>query len=80
MSKTTAEPGRTDHSEDDAYETLPKAAARWGVSPDVLRSRIENGILPAVQINTGQRRVIRVKRSDVAALFTPFEPTGGRDR
>lgn len=52
------------------FESLTDAAARWSISTKTLRRAISDGDLPARRLS----RAIRVKRSDVDALFTEMHP------
>ena len=55
---------------DDQAETLADAAARWAVSTRFLRDKIAARELPAYKVG----RIIRVRRGDVDALFSPVNP------
>lgn len=56
----------------DRYVSLAEAAALFGVSPETLRRRISEGVLPA---NKGGYNLIRVLLSNVAKLFRPSRPS-----
>lgn len=52
---------------------LAVAAEQYGIAEKTLRRRISEGVLPAYRVGP---RLIRVKLSDVDALFTRI-PTAG---
>ncbi len=56
------------------YESVKSAAARTGYSEFHLRELIAEGELPAYRINDKPGSTIRVRVSDVDALFQPFVP------
>lgn len=51
----------------DLFTSIQTGAAIYGVSVDTVRRRIRDGSLPAVR----NGRLIRVKVSDLEALFRP---------
>lgn len=55
--------------------SIAEAAEHAHVSKDTIRRRIADGTLPAERIG---RKIIRVDRSAVDAMFRPI-PTAGRD-
>lgn len=56
------------------YESLKDAEARTGISHWTLRQKIATGELPAYRFSKKPRSAIRLKRSDVNALFAPVIP------
>lgn len=57
------------------FISLQDAAVRTGFSVFSLRDKIASGELPAYRISDKPRSAIRVKISDVDALFKPLIPT-----
>lgn len=56
------------------YESLRDAEARTGISHWTLREKINRGELTAYRFSQKPRSAIRVKRTDVDALFKPVLP------
>lgn len=56
------------------YESLKGAEARTGISHWTLREKIAKGELRAYRFSTKPRSAIRVRPSDVDALFKPVIP------
>lgn len=57
------------------FESLQSAAERTGFSVFTLRDKIASGALPAYRISDKPRSAIRVKITDVDALFKPLIPS-----
>ncbi len=73
--KGTAPPDRE-------YESLRHAAERTDLSVFTFREKIASGELPAFRISDKPGSVIRVRRTDVDAMFKPLIPAevyGDRD-
>ncbi|GAT09364.1 helix-turn-helix domain-containing protein [Mycolicibacterium novocastrense] len=56
------------------FISLNDAATRTGFSTFTLRAKVNSGELPAYRISDKPRSAIRVKISDVDALFKPVIP------
>lgn len=60
----------TTPTKSDEWETIQEAAIRRKVHTNTIRNAISRGDLDAVRLGS---RIIRVRATDVDALFTPYE-------
>lgn len=71
---TVRRAGRNDLRQHPEYESLKGASARTGISVWTFREKIASGELRGYRFSEKPGSAIRVKRTDVDALFKPVIP------